>query len=202
MMIVLTPEYAADQEIETVIRLLDAGLDLLHIRKYDYSIEQTATYIRRIPSYYHGKLVLHEHHELASTFDLKHLHMSETMRQEWSAKPLPQGIQFSTSTHDISSFNQLDNRWHYAFLSPFYPSISKPGYGSSSNMLQQTSKRTNQSVRLIALGGMNTTNIAATLSADVDGIALLGAIWESDNPIQTFEDCCTAASTTPLLFKK
>ncbi|PVH26761.1 thiamine phosphate synthase [Sphingobacterium corticibacter] len=196
MIILLTPEYAADQELKTVIQLLDAGLDRLHIRKYEYTAKETAAYIRSIPAHHHAKLVLHTHHELAEEFDIKRIHYSERDRLELQHMPVLQGVQLSTSVHNIDTFNELEECWDYAFLSPFYPSISKPGYGATSTIHEQLAARNNQAVKLIALGGIAATNIAKTLSLKVDGVALLGAIWESTNPIKAFDDCRDALANT------
>ncbi|WP_166333234.1 thiamine phosphate synthase [Sphingobacterium chungjuense] len=196
MIILLTPEYDADQELNTVIQLLDAGLDRLHIRKYEYTEKETADYIRSIPAHHHAKLVLHAHYELAEEFEIKHIHYSERDRLELQHMPAWQGVQFSTSVHDIDTFNQLEEYWDYAFLSPFYPSISKPGYGTISTIHEQLAARRNLVVKLIALGGIDATNLVQTLSAKADGVALLGVIWESKNPIKAFQDCRDALANT------
>ena len=39
---------------------------------------------------------------------------------------------------------------------------------------------------IIGLGGINEENIAMVKKSGFDGVALLGAIWESENPIAAF----------------
>lgn len=196
MIVLCTPEHTAKQELTTIVRLFEEGLALLHIRRYQWTGKETAAYIRNIPAAFHPQLVLHTHHELTQEFDIRRIHYSETDRLQLREMPRQEGVRFSTSVHDIDTFNQLEEFWDYAFLSPFYPSISKPGYGTSSSILQQLLQRNNTAVKLIALGGIDASNIAQTLSSHVDGIALLGAIWESNDPIKTFRACRAAVVNT------
>ncbi|MCL7987459.1 thiamine phosphate synthase [Sphingobacterium sp. lm-10] len=199
MILVITPEYAADQELDTVVRLLDEGLDGLHIRKYQWTAKETATYVRSIPEVYHPKLVLHAQHELIQEFDIRQIHYSERDRLQLQKIPQQEGVQFSSSVHDIHTFNELEETWRYAFLSPFFPSISKPDYGLASTISSQLAERNNNAVKLIALGGIDVTNIEYTLSTKVDGVALLGAIWESNDPMKAFRDCRDAVANTNIV---
>ena len=95
----------------------------------------------------------------------------------------------STSVHDIETFNQLNKEWEYAFISPVFPSISKKGYGENSNILNDIKKRDNSNVKLIVLGVINENNIHHVFDNNIDGVAFLGAIWESDEPLNVFRKC-------------
>lgn len=83
----------------------------------------------------------------------------------------------------------LKGEWAYAFISPFFPSISKKGYGKGSTVMQEVRMRKNRDVKLIALGGINADTIPSVLDAGVDGVALLGAVWENDQPLEAFKKC-------------
>src|SRR5690606_892723 len=93
------------------------------------------------------------------------------------------------SVHDIKTFNELDVEWEYAFISPVFPSISKKGYGENSMVLTDIKKRNNSNIKLIALGGINENNIQKLSYQNIDGVALSGAIWESNEPINVFRKC-------------
>ena len=90
---------------------------------------------------------------------------------------------------DWESFNELNESWEYAFISPVFQSISKKGYGENSNILNDIKRRNNSKVKLIALGGINENNIQEVFDSEVDGVALLGAIWENDEPLNVFKTC-------------
>ena len=188
MIVVITPEELVQNETEISNELFQRGLDLLHIRKPFISSEEMADFIQKIDSGFHSQLVLHSHHHLAEDFDISRLHFREIDRRNDLHQSYKDKI-ISTSVHDIETFNELGNEWEYAFVSPVFPSISKKGYGENSIILNDIIRRENSKVKLIALGGINENNIHEVFNNDIDGVALLGAIWENNNPIQIFRKC-------------
>ena len=187
MIIVITPEDKVQNETEIINQLFQEGLNLLHIRKPFINAEMT-DFIQKIDSKFHSQLVLHSHYDLAENFNISRFHFREIDRQNSLFQSFTDKI-ISTSVHDIESFNHLNKEWEYAFISPVFPSISKKGYGENSTILNDIKKRDNSNVRLIALGGINEKNINEVFESKVDGVALLGAIWESDEPLNVFRKC-------------
>jgi thiamine-phosphate pyrophosphorylase len=188
MIIVITPEEMMKNETELINELFQEGLDLLHIRKPFINSEEMADFIQKIDSEFHHQLVLHSHYDLAKDFNISRFHFREIDRQNDLYKSFADKT-ISTSVHDIETFNELNEEWEYAFISPVFPSISKKGYGENSNILNDIKKRTHSNVKLMALGGINENNIHEVFNNGVDGMALLGAIWESDEPLNVFKKC-------------
>lgn len=188
MIIVITSEGLVQNETEIINALFQEGLDLLHIRKPFIHSEEVTDFIQNIHSEFHQQLVLHSHYNLAERFNISRFHFREIDRQNELYKSFTDQT-ISTSVHDIETFNELSDDWEYAFISPVFPSISKKGYGENSNILNEIQKRNNSNVKLIALGGIHEKNISEVFNSRVDGVALLGAIWESNNPIDIFRKC-------------
>lgn len=188
MIIVITPEQSVREETEIINELFQEGLELLHVRKPVMNATAMSNYIRGIDSGYYEQLVLHSHYVLAQEFGISRLHFKESERQNIPDRFFKEYI-VSTSVHSIDCFNKLDARWEYAFISPVFPSISKKGYGNSTKILESIRQRENDDSKLIALGGINPHNIDTVFSEDVDGAALLGAIWESKEPLKTYIQC-------------
>lgn len=188
MIIVITPEEFVQNEAEIINELFLEGLDFLHIRKPFVNSEEITDFIQKINPEFHHQLVLHSHHHLAEDFNISRLHFRETERQNGLHHSFKNKI-ISTSVHDIQTFNELNEDWEYAFISPVFPSISKKGYGENSNILKSIKNRNNSNVKLVALGGINDKNINEVFESQVDGVALLGSIWESDEPIKIFRKC-------------
>ncbi len=185
-MIVITNPIAVKDEIRIIHSLFAEELSLLHIRKPHFSEIEMKAFVSEIGLDFREQLVLHSHHNLASAFGINRLHFSEKDRIHsfLSDKSIK-----STSTHSIEEFNALGEKFDYAFLSPVYPSISKPDYFSKINHLETIKKRTNFSTKLIALGGISSENILTTLENGFDDVALLGTIWNSKNPLIKFKKC-------------
>ncbi len=188
MIIVITPEDCVQNETEIINDLFQEGLELLHIRKPFITSEEMKDFIRKINSKFYSQLVLHGHYDLAKDFNISRFHFREIDRRSNLNTSFTNKI-ISTSVHDIETFNELNEEWEYSFISPVFPSISKKGYGENSNILNDTKRRNNAKVKLIALGGINEKNIHEIFDHNIDGVALLGAIWETLEPIQIFKKC-------------
>jgi thiamine-phosphate pyrophosphorylase len=196
-MIVITNPIPIANEIDTIHSLFESGLELLHVRKPDFSAAEMRSFLSEIKSDLKEQLVLNSHHHLASAFDINRLHFSESERKKtvllfgkssfetYKTK----GFHLSTSVHNIEDFNALDNTFEYAFLSPIFPSISKENYSSKTDLFETIKNRTNYTTKLIALGGIESKKIKQTLENGFDSIALLGTIWNQNNPIENFKSC-------------
>ena len=190
-MIVISNPTEIVNETNIIHALFEEGMELCHIRKPNYSIEELRSFLSAINSSYYSKLVLHQHHELAEEFQIKRLHFTE---KERLTKPVklskPDNYKFlSTSVHSIEDFNELSDAFDYAFLSPVYPSISKQNYRPTKNTFEEIKKRNNQHTKLIALGGISHEDIEEVLCNGFDDFALLGSIWKAKNPVKNLKKC-------------
>ena len=188
MIVVISPEQNLPNETLWVNRLLEAGLEGFHVRKPSLDDSSVIDYLKQIDTAYYSKIVLHDRPHVATDFDLTHFHYSENERNGILSKPKHNSF-FSTSVHGLDEFNILGDFWEYAFLSPVFPSISKAGYGVDSSFSKQLKFRKNYNTKLIGLGGITPQNMHEVLAKGADGVALLGAIWQSQNPLETFKSC-------------
>lgn len=189
MILVITPELIAPNETDTINEMFQEGLDLLHIRKPWINRDEMIELISQIDEAFHSQLVLHTHFDLGKEYPVSRFHFREIDRKEEVYKSFSEKDIISTSVHDIATYNTLDIEWEYAFISPFFPSISKKGYGLDSTIKNEIKQRNNPDVKLIALGGIDQNNIHEVFETDADGAALLGAIWESEEPLKVFKEC-------------
>lgn len=192
-MIVISNPIATANEINSIHTLFEHGLELFHIRKPEFSAEEIKTFVAAIGLEYRNKLVLHSQHQIAEDLGINRLHFTEKMRKEINHETLyyynEKRIHLSTSVHTIEAFNDLRIFFQYGFLSPVFPSISKENYLPKTDLFEEIKNRTNFNTKLVALGGIEAQNIKKTLDAGFDDVALLGAIWNSNQPIKNFELC-------------
>ncbi|WP_277115494.1 thiamine phosphate synthase [Chryseobacterium sp.] len=189
MIIVITPELIMPSETDSINQMFQEGLDLLHIRKPWIGRNEMTEFITQIDEVFRSQLVLHTHYDLGKEFTISRFHFREIDRKEGTYKTFAEENMISTSVHDIATYNTLEKEWEYAFISPFFPSISKKGYGLNSTIKEEIKHRNNQDAKLIALGGINQDNIHEVFEAGADGVALLGAVWESEEPLKVFKKC-------------
>ncbi|MCP2027010.1 thiamine-phosphate pyrophosphorylase [Flavobacterium sp. HSC-32F16] len=195
-MIVISNPFAVADEIRIIHSLFEERLPLLHIRKPDFSELEMEQFIHQIKIEFRDRIVLHSHHLLAEDFGINRIHFSEKERKESFDFParLPKPCMYkyesiSTSTHSIEDFNSLENDFDYAFLSPVYKSISKENYEPKNDLFEALKSRTNYKTKVIALGGIDAENIQKTMANGFEDIALLGTIWNNENPIKQFKIC-------------
>ncbi|MFD2942793.1 thiamine phosphate synthase [Flavobacterium notoginsengisoli] len=195
-MVLISDPFAVVNEIKTIHSLLEEGLSLLHIRKPDFSELEMAQFVHQIKLEFRDQLVLHNHHYLAEDFGISRFHFSEKERKNDSVFParFPKPCRYkcesiSTSTHSIEDFNSLENDFDYAFLSPVFKSISKENYLLKTDLFEALKSRRNYKTKVIALGGIESENIQKTLENGFDDVALLGTIWNNENPVKQFKLC-------------
>lgn len=182
MLLIISPPLDIVDEFQLVNVLLQSPITAFHIRKPTYSPQQLKYYLEKINPLHYSKLVLHQHHDIAAEYGITRLHFNALFREEGSYIDFVNNYQLSTSVHSIHEFNLLSPIWDYAFCSPVFPSISKPNYNNA-QLLNSFKRRTNYAVKLIGLGGISLANKELVIKAGADGVALLGSIWNSENPI-------------------
>jgi thiamine-phosphate pyrophosphorylase len=70
-LVVFTPEATAANELRTINKLFDAGLQVLHVRKPQSSVPELRQYLNGVADCHRQRIMLHQHHHLASELGLK-----------------------------------------------------------------------------------------------------------------------------------
>jgi thiamine-phosphate pyrophosphorylase len=131
---------------------------------------------------------LHQHHELNEKFSIGGIHYTVEKRKEKDERTLSNykaaGFTLSTSVHSLEEYHELSGSFDYCFFGPVFNSISKKNYDSVIKDDFRLNK--NKEVELIAIGGINEDNIEKTEKMGFSGVALLGAIWMNENPLEKY----------------
>ncbi len=177
-LIAITAEGYISNEVERIITILDGGFDYVHIRKPNYTLEQTRELISSIPSQYLNRLKLHDYFKLTREFDLGGVHLNSRNPNA----PLGCGM-VSCSAHSVEDIAMAgDDGCEYITLSPIFDSISKVGYKSHFTESELKQIITNSAeVDIIALGGIDEKNIAKVQEMGFAGAAFLGYIFSEMN---------------------
>ncbi len=195
-LILLSSPDGFDNEIPEVTDMFRLGLKYYHIRKPKFSTERLRNYLMKIDKKYHNRIVLHSHHELSIAFKVRGIHLTQRHRKNnfistWLRmnyiKLRRPGIEISAAYHTIGDLKTPNTDYSYIFLSPVFDSISKVGYKSTFNedTLQQMLSRT--SYQVIALGGVDEDKIQQAKEWGFYGVAVLGSVWKSKEPIEKFK---------------
>lgn len=191
MLIVVSQPQIFAQEASLINQLFEEGLTLLHLRKPEINEEYFKKLILEIDSKYYSKIVLHQHHTLAKEFGIRRLHLTEVNRNHLTETEIAnlkkQITHLSTSIHYVEEYKSLSRYFDYTFLGPVFDSISKKEY-KAIELKGELKNLEKKSIQLIAIGGITKTNYKEPLSWGFDGIAVLGSIWETKEPIKEFKE--------------
>ena len=188
MIILIAPENDILNEIETLNQLFEEGLMYYHLRKPDKNYVEHVDYLNKIDEKFHNRIVVHYHHELINEFNLKGIHFQEQKRIDHINNPGQYfknlnmyGKTISSSFHEPEVLKACYFEFDYHLLSPVFSSISKQGYegrGFNVNSIHKT---------IIGMGGIDTETIEETLQLGFKGIGVLGGVWNSENPVESFK---------------
>jgi len=187
MLITVTSEKNIESEIEKINSLFRQGLDILHVRKPSLNKEKYKKWISQIDMAYHKRIMIHQHHELCNDYGLKGVHLKEQDRMglknnliDYCSRFRNKGHQISSSFHSKEAIKNSRVYFDYVLLSPVFNSISKKGY---------TGKKydvTDIKQTVIGIGGINTNTMQKAHNLGYKGVAVLGGIWNTKNPIESF----------------
>lgn len=166
-------------EAGEISRMLTSGdAWRVHLRKPGSSESDMRRLIEQIPAGLYDRLSLHDHFRLAQEYRLGGVHLNKRNPE------VPHGWQglVSRSFHDISEIAGMTG--DYAFLSPLFPSISKPGYAGSFDFsaLPQVVNR-----KIFALGGVTPGKFPLIERLGFGGAAMLGDAWRPRIDMDAFK---------------
>ncbi len=217
MIWIITSPERIYEEAPVIAALLAAGAGRVLLRKPGWSTQQYAGLLDKIPAEYYSRLMIRDQPLLARRYKLAGVHWSGEARLKIQSavaggnavltkeentgtegmapvsnqrKQQPRYLspenfkENSTGIHSVNELTLTGTRFNTLLLSPVFNSISKPGYHSrQAGMLTEKNNR-----QVLALGGVDHTNVHLLKNWQFDGAALLGAIWKT--PAQAVETYC------------
>jgi thiamine-phosphate pyrophosphorylase len=188
MIVLIAPEDDRYNEIETLHHLFEAGLEYYHLRKPGKNYEEHVLYLNKIDRKYHNRIVPHNFHELINVFNLKGIHFQELKRKDTIDNPSKYfknlemyGKTISSSFHEPEDVLHCDFEFDYHLLSPVFTSTSKQGYKGRGFDVNHIDKK------ILGMGGATSENINSFKTLGYKGVGVLGGIWNSNTPVETFK---------------
>ena len=195
-LIVISNSSAVENEVQIITALFELGLETFHLRKHKFSTKQIKKLLNEIPSHFHNRIVLHSHHKLARTYDLKGIHMTKLHKRRklrtWYVTRTVQirkpKILITTSYSNMGQLldtNKQICNYDYVFLSPIFDSLSsKFQSGFTEFSLKSAMGKTN--LLVIARGGVDVNAVEKANAIGFHGIALYSCLWKRKDPIVEF----------------
>ena len=190
MIYLISSEEIFDGEIALIQQLFLVDPDFVfHVRKPNLSAVDTEKWLSAFDSNERARMVLHQHHSLSTSLGLMGIHQKEEARVTAEL-----GDYISTSFHSLSDAIKGYKAFSYFFCSPIFKSFSKSDYlpTESWNIIDESFDFRNKAV---ALGGIDSLSIPQARQKGFQNFAVMGAIWQSEFPVRTFQTICELCST-------
>lgn len=188
MIVLIAPENDIPNEIVTLTRLFEEGLEFYHFRKPSKNYKQHGAYLNQIDKKYHNRIVVHYHHELVNEFNLKGIHFQEQKRRDHIDNPSNYfknlqmfGKTISSSFHEPEDLANCYFEFDYHLLSPVFSSISKKGYEGRGFDVNHINKK------IVGMGGVTPDNLSEFDTLGFKGVGVLGGVWNAENPVGIFK---------------
>lgn len=177
-----TPDFSNNESL-LLNRMLEEPTLRVHLRKPDSTVTEFEQLLQNIDSVYHSRVVIHQHHQLAETYNLSGIHYTERHRLQ---EPLATNA-VSTSFHQLETAVTAYESYRYFFCSPVFPSISKAGYSTTENWNISTETQAFRE-KAVALGGVDRTRLNEVRERGFQHIAVLGAVWQDLDPVNELKE--------------
>lgn len=194
--IVFTAPESIDGEAAKLVKILEAGVDFIHVRKPGYDEVRMRRLLCSFPDNLRPRLTLHDHYHIASEYEVGGIHLNSRHPEliaglrNGDHSFIPKGVKrISLSAHVLEEAVQASGfGTTYCTLSPIFDSISKKGYESRFDL--DTVARAIEGKNVMALGGIKPDHLALLKEKGFSGAALLGYIWgnEFDYAVGTLAD--------------
>lgn len=194
-LIVISSSKNKPEDPRIITELFECGLNLFHLRKPSMSTQDMQKMIEQIPEHFHNRIVIHSHHKLAGTYDLKGVHLTGIHRRRkfstWFRLKMLQmkndSLTVSTSFHKLAHIYSNKNSYSYIFLGTIFDRLNgkfHAGYSEHSvhAVLQKSS------LPLIARGGTCADNLTQCLDLGFHGVAFSSAIWDLNAPVVAWKN--------------
>lgn len=189
--VVLSPTGSVRGETKIVCELFEKGLQVYHLRKPRWSIDRVQSWIKSIPKVYRSRIVLHQFPELVEKFALGgfHIHADDSVP---SCVPVEK---LSAQCQHFSDLKKCGNKFRCLMLGPVFPKkdrdITVPARTEQEYAAIVAYYRQNGGAcKIFAFGGVEADNVRRCKKMGFDGVAVVGAIWESADEVAAFKKLC------------
>ena len=189
--VVISPDWGDPRERPVLQGLFSEGLERYHVRKPSWTEAELEAWLTGLPEAWRPRLFLHEHHALVGKLRLGGAHEKD---RDYSG---PRGA--SRSCHDLPGLRESLGLYGQILLGPIFPSLSKPGHGPAEALHGEDLRALlaehprSGDCKVLALGGITSGSLARCREMGFDGAAVLGAVWQADDPVRSFVEIRDAA---------
>jgi thiamine-phosphate pyrophosphorylase len=181
----------------TVAELVRAGLTAFQWREKDLSPAENLGWLRAIAESGRLSLFVNDRADLALAAGC-HLHLAESSIPTREARSLlPAERLIGRSTHSLDgALKAAREGADFITFGPVYETGSKLVYGSPQGLARLREICAAVTLPVFAIGGVTPVRVAECREAGAFGVAVIGTVWESSDPVAGLRACLDALSAT------
>lgn len=183
----ITPESPLRDEVAVIRAMIEAGIERVHIRHPRCSLVEIAKIVEAVPADMRGRLMLHDFHRQAREWGC-----GVNLNSRNPSMPVCYTGPVSQSCHSLEEV--ADSKADYCMLSPFFDSISKPGYRAA-RFDEKLLMELLETREIVALGGVTPGRFDYLRALGFKGVALSGYLTGDgilDQIINRVRICCNS----------
>lgn len=198
-LIVVSSAYDLENEISLIELMFRKGMQKFHLRKPNYTTKDYETFLERLHPKFRKHIIMHSRHNMVLNYGLKGINIGrnhkrtrlKTFFKILKMKLLYKNLVVTSEFDSMGQFLGSKYPYDYVMLSPVYDSVSKKGKRSKFNhrKLKKVLRNNESKYEVYAGGGITIDRIEKCNELGFDGVAVMGGIWESDDPVAAFEVC-------------
>ncbi len=183
-----------EEEIDLVKIMFECGLENFHLRKPRVTTNQMKKILDKIPVQFHDRIIIHSHHHLARTYNLKGIHYTRshfknTFKNWWRKILLryfkPEILRTRSFTNLSSLYEKDEQVYEYVMLYPIFDSLTgnfQSGYHEQGikNAIQKSNRK------IVARGGVDEKKVEQIRDLGFYGLVLNSSIWKAKDPLLSF----------------
>lgn len=178
-LLVITDRHQTREPLETVVEAAFAGgCRWLSLREKDLTAPSREALLRRVVAIgrrFGATVMVHDDIEAAIVAQAGGVHLPSGIPPAAARRRLGPQVLIGCSTHNARELAAVAGA-DYATLSPVFPSASKPGYGPALGVARLAAASAAARLPVIALGGVDATNIVSCIDAGAAGVAVMGGV--------------------------
>lgn len=176
--------------VDIISQSIDGGVETVQLREKDLStveLYNLAIEIREITKKRGVNLIINDRVDIALAVDADGVHLGwQSLEIEMVRRMIGQEKMIGFSAHNLQEAEKAENCGaDYITISPIFDTACKDYFIKPLGTDEIGKIKEQIDIPVIALGGINEDNVNDVLAKGADGIAVISAILQSENPRQS-----------------
>lgn len=188
-------EHHKDQLLRVVREATDLGVPYVQFcwEGTDRETCSLAEQIKQIVSNTDTKLIVNNRIDIALMVEADGVHLGQAdMPVDIARKVIPSSMMLGLTVSTEEHINQARGKVDFYGIGPVFDSKTNPGSTLGLHKLNQLCKLADKPV--VAIGGINLSNIESVFKAGASGVAVIGSVYDSINRVQTIKELVTLSN--------